>query len=68
MVWSRSARWDEFRQRYTAELMQHRRRLDELLQMASQGPVTLVYSARDEKHNDAVVLQDVLIRRARSGG
>jgi uncharacterized protein YeaO (DUF488 family) len=62
------ARWDEFRRRYTAELMQHRERLDELLRIASQGPVTLVYGARDEQHNDAVVLQDVLIKRARSGG
>jgi uncharacterized protein YeaO (DUF488 family) len=62
------ARWDEFRRRYTAELMQHRERLDELLRMASEGPATLVYGARDEQHNDAVVLQDVLIRRARSGG
>jgi uncharacterized protein YeaO (DUF488 family) len=62
------ARWNEFRRRYTAELMQHREQLDELLQMAAEGPVTLVYGAHDEQHNDAVVLKDVLVGRARNGG
>ena len=62
------ARWDEFRRRYTAELMQHREQLDELLRIASQGPLTLIYGARDEQHNDAVVLQDVLVRYATDRG
>lgn len=62
------ALWDEFRRRYTAELMQHREQLDQLLRMSSQGPVTLVYGARDEQHNDAVVLKDVLVGRAGNGG
>jgi uncharacterized protein YeaO (DUF488 family) len=62
------ARWNEFRRRYTAELMQHRERLDDLLQMASEGPVTLIYGARDEQHNDAVVLKEVLLDRSNSGG
>lgn len=61
------ARWDEFRDRYTAELMRHQEQLDELLQMASQGPLTLVYGARDKQHNDAVVLKDVLAARANNG-
>jgi uncharacterized protein YeaO (DUF488 family) len=58
------ARWDGFRRRYAAELMEHPERLDQLLQMIEQGSVTLVFGARDEDHNDAVVLKEVLARRA----
>jgi uncharacterized protein YeaO (DUF488 family) len=62
------ARWVEFRRRYTAKLKQHGEQLDELLQMAAEGPVTLIYGAHDEQHNDAVVLKDVLVERARNRG
>jgi uncharacterized protein YeaO (DUF488 family) len=53
-------RWDEFRRRYRDELAAHPDLLDELRGLARAGVVTLVYSARDERHNDAVVLRDVL--------
>ncbi len=56
------ARWPEFHRRYTEELRQHVALLDEIRTMARQGTVTLVYGARDETHNDAVVLRDVLLR------
>ena len=57
-------RWDEFRRRYRDELKQHsRRRLRELRRLARTGPITLVYSARDEAHNDAVVLRNVILGR-----
>lgn len=55
-------RWSDFRRRYTAELRQHGEQLKELRQLARRGTVTLVYAARDEEHNDAVVLRDVLTR------
>ncbi|MBN8964820.1 MAG: DUF488 family protein, partial [Rhizobiales bacterium] len=29
--------------------------------LARHGPVTLVYSARDEEHNQAVVIRDLLV-------
>jgi uncharacterized protein YeaO (DUF488 family) len=61
------ARWEGFRRRYAAELAEHREQLDELRQMAARGPITLVYGARDEAHNDAVVLRDVLERPAKDG-
>jgi uncharacterized protein YeaO (DUF488 family) len=32
--------------------------------LARKGPVTLVFSARDERHNDAVVLRNVLLGRS----
>ena len=59
------ALWDEFQRRYTSELDGHSERLYELLRLAHTGPLTLVYGARDEQHNDAVVLRRVLLDRAR---
>ena len=59
------ALWDEFQRRYTGELGRHLERLDVLLRLAHAGPLTLVYGARDERHNDAVVLRRVLLDRAR---
>jgi uncharacterized protein YeaO (DUF488 family) len=54
-------RWNEFRRRYSAELRHKAERLEELRALARRGPITLVYSAHDELHNDAVVLRDVLL-------
>jgi uncharacterized protein YeaO (DUF488 family) len=56
------ARWDEFRRRYMAELRQHAEPLGEIRKLARRGPITLVYAAHDELHNDAVVLRAVLTR------
>lgn len=57
-------RWDEFRRRYRAELARHSDLLKNLRRRAREGPITLVYSARDEIHNDAVVLRNVILGRA----
>ena len=57
------ARWPEFRRRYTAEIRRHPELLAELRAIARQGPVTLIFSARDELRNDAVVLRNVLLGR-----
>jgi len=59
-------RFDEFRQRYTAELATHDDKLRELRRRARKGRLTLVYGARDEEHNDAVVLAELLRRGKRS--
>ncbi|MEO6867233.1 MAG: DUF488 family protein [Gaiellales bacterium] len=53
-------RFDEFRARYTAELREHRDELTELRRRARDGRLTLIYSAKDEEHNDAVVLAKIL--------
>jgi uncharacterized protein YeaO (DUF488 family) len=58
------ARFDEFRQRYAAELTAKRDELAELRRRARKRPLTLVYSARDTEHNDAVVLAEVLLKRS----
>jgi uncharacterized protein YeaO (DUF488 family) len=57
------ARWTEFRARYARELRANAGLLDRLRDLAREGPVTLVYSAHDEGHNDAVVLRDMLLGR-----
>jgi uncharacterized protein YeaO (DUF488 family) len=56
-------RWQEFRHRYQSEIQQHPEQFDRLRTLAQHGRITLVFSARDEVHNDAVVLKDLLLRR-----
>jgi uncharacterized protein YeaO (DUF488 family) len=57
------ARWQEFRSRYAVEVYAHREQLGRLRALAREGPITLVYSAHDEIHNDAVALRDFLLGR-----
>jgi uncharacterized protein YeaO (DUF488 family) len=56
------ARFAEFRRRYAAELADKEPQLAELRRRAAARRLTLVYSARDTEHNDAVVLADVLLQ------
>jgi uncharacterized protein YeaO (DUF488 family) len=62
-----AARWKEFAARYRAELRlpEAARLVDELVAQAKRAPITLVYGAKDELHNQAVVLRDVIERRLR---
>jgi len=53
-------RFDEFRSRYREELRERRPLLEELRRRERDGPVTLLYAARDREHNDAVVLEELL--------
>jgi uncharacterized protein YeaO (DUF488 family) len=55
-------RFEEFRRRYVEELRGKRPRLTALRRRAREGTLTLVYSAQDTEHNDAVVLAEVLRR------
>lgn len=56
----------EFRQRYEAELASGaaHEALIALRDLAQQGPITLIFAARDAEHANARVLQDVLMRGA----
>jgi len=56
------AKWDEFQARYIAELDANGRSVHALRSMIKDGPVTLVYGAKDTEHNDAVVLSYYLAR------
>ena len=53
-------RFDEFRARYRDELQAQRERLGELRRRAREGPVTIVYAAHDQDHNNAVVLAELV--------
>src|SRR5689334_2250700 len=59
------SRFAEFRERYLRELRAEpaRTALDDLARRATRGTLTLVYSAHDEVHNNAVVLARELERR-----
>jgi uncharacterized protein YeaO (DUF488 family) len=58
------AKFDQFRRRYREELAGREDRLRELRRRARRGTLTLVYSARDTEHNDAVVLAELLRGRS----
>lgn len=53
-------RWTEFRRRYRAELDPPPPALKDLARRAAAGGVTLLYAARDTRHNHARVLAEVL--------
>jgi len=59
-------RWQEFRRRYVDELRQKSNLLDELRALARRGPITLVFGAHDQTHNDAVVLRQILLDGSRN--
>lgn len=60
-------RWEAFRERYREELdtPEARERLRAVVDAAGERPITLVYSARDERHNQAVVLRERIARMRR---
>jgi uncharacterized protein YeaO (DUF488 family) len=55
-------RWEEFHRRYLQELTDPAKAplLDDLLAKARQGTVTLVFAAKDEERNNAVVMKAFL--------
>mgnify|MGYP003394079655 CR=1 FL=1 len=59
------ARWAEFQRRYHAELRKKTALLATITKQAKTRPVTLLYSAKDEQHNQAVALRS-LLKRPRS--
>ena len=54
------AKWAEFQKRYKLELKSRGSELDVIKEKVLQGPVTLLYGAKDEAHNEAVVLLAML--------
>ncbi|MBZ5584035.1 MAG: DUF488 domain-containing protein [Acidobacteriia bacterium] len=57
-------KWDEFQRRYYAELDSRPETLQPIHAAARHGRVTLVYSAHDTEHNNAVALKQYLERHA----
>ena len=54
-------RWDEFQEKYKAELKSKQAFLDEIKKYEAQHEIiSLLYGAKDELHNNAVVLKEIL--------
>ena len=58
-----SAKWDEFRRRYRAELQHQPEALALLRDKAGRGTLTLLYAARESERNNAVALESILSGR-----
>ena len=54
-------KWLQFQKLYLAELKANKLAVESLLAEIQSGPVVLVYSAKDEEHNDALVLLNYLL-------
>ena len=55
-------KWEEFRRRYLSELAERGKTVAELLAKIKDERATLLFAARDQQHNNAVVLRDYLER------
>ena len=58
------ARFAEFSRRYRAELSANKDAVGRIEDLVKAGPVTLLYAAHDEEHNNARVLAEYLKARA----
>jgi len=53
-------KWKTFQKRYKAEIAVNKLSFEELKEIIKKNDtVTLLYAARDEKHNEAVVIRDL---------
>lgn len=55
-------KWKEFKKRYLLELKNKEEQIEILKKQLRRGAVTLVYGAKDEEHNEAIVLKELLRR------
>lgn len=53
-------RYEEFREKYRKELESHKEELEEIRKIAKEQQVCILYGAKDEEHNQAVVLKEIL--------
>ena len=51
-------KWNEFRKKYYLELENNKEQGFLLKEQIEKGPITLVYAAKDEEHNEALVIKD----------
>ena len=54
------ARWKEFKKKYAAELDGQRDQVEKLAREASKRRITLLFSAKDTEHNNAVALKEYI--------
>lgn len=53
-------KWKDFQKKYTAELKKNIEPVTILKEKIKKGPVTIVYGARDQEHNEAQVILDYI--------
>ena len=54
-------KWDEFKKKYHSELKSEKISLQKIKQIEKENKIiTLVYAAKDDRHNNAIVLADEL--------
>lgn len=56
-------KWSGFRGRYETELRHNDELIKTIIDKAKEGTVTLIYGARDEEHNEALVLKQYLEKK-----
>jgi uncharacterized protein YeaO (DUF488 family) len=54
------AKWKDFQKKYKQELKKNKQQISLLKEELKKGTVTLVYGAKDEEHNEAVVLKEII--------
>jgi uncharacterized protein YeaO (DUF488 family) len=62
------SKWPEFKERYWAELRDNTELVSVLNKHMANGKVTIVYGAKDEEHNDAVVIKQYLDKMVTGSG
>ena len=55
-------KFDTFRTKYELELDENTKSVQQIADQLNQGPITLVYAARETEFNHAVVLRDYLLK------
>ena len=53
-------KWNEFKKRYLAELSENRKSVAILKEQLTNGDVTLIFGTKDEEHNEALVLKELI--------
>jgi uncharacterized protein YeaO (DUF488 family) len=57
------SKWEEFKKKYEEEIYRNEENLRKLVEIIKNKKViTLVFSAKDKEHNNAVVLKEILMK------
>lgn len=59
------AKWEHFKERYFSELEGKQHLVNQLLEIAVEKPIVLLYGARDVEHNQAVALKEYIEKRGK---
>jgi uncharacterized protein YeaO (DUF488 family) len=60
-------KWNQFRERYFKELADYKELVDLIIQKKKEGTVTLLYSSKEEKINNAVALKEYIEKQKKGG-